>query len=278
MAKNFSGFEIINWKNPDKDWNEDVVGHIGNTFWVIDGTGSSSDENIYPDFRTAPEGFAYRLSQGLEIYAADESRNLVNILADALQFCRDRSLMGNRMISNSDLPAASLVAIRIDENSIAEYLRLGDCEIYYPPANLLIDDKAHKKMDADVLAGPIRARMQELGVDKLQPEDFVDIIREKRELLMNTEGNWWVAVPDAQMAYRSEVGVIPIRPETSLYLWSDGFGNMFENYGAPLALLEREPVEIIADAIRKLEEKDESCRQFPRLRTYDDLSVIRIYL
>ena len=99
----FKGFEIVHHKNPDNEWNEDIVSSYGNTFWVIDGATSVNEERMYPSFNTDAEGFAFILSMAISKFATNPDLPLKEILRNAIQYTKDKSLIGDRKLAGLSL-------------------------------------------------------------------------------------------------------------------------------------------------------------------------------
>jgi hypothetical protein len=230
---------------------------------------------MYPEFNTDAEGFAFVLSEGLDRFALDETIPLREVLRSALEYARERCLVGDRKLPGADIPEGSVVMVRIGERSI-EWLRLGDCEIYYAPENFFSIDLRHGEICA-ASEVEIRQRRDDYGLRTIGLDRCVDIIRREREL-KNVEGGYWVAGPDPDLAEYAAVGELPRTPGSSIYLWSDGFGILFGRFGHAHSELETESTQRLASKVRETELEDFDRVKYFRVKQYDDLSVVRIYI
>lgn len=271
------GFETVCLAagNPGKNYNEDRIGHRKNVFWVIDGMTSLNSERIYPEYATDAEAFAVYLSEGL-FQHCDKKMPLRQILGIALRYTVEKSdiLKNGTVLAGCDMPSAGVVIIRVNEDVI-EYLRLGDSEICYPSSDFFSECRAHKAIDANTLH-KIHARMTGKNTNVFSLEFGLDLIKNARNKMNNPDG-YWVATPRAEGLPFAETGSIPNRGN-SIYLWSDGFGCLFENYGYSRDILQKKSISELSDIVRKIENNDPELKDHWRFKQHDDLSVIRVEL
>jgi hypothetical protein len=249
--------------NISKNYSEDRVGHRENVFWVIDGATSINDERLYTGYATDAEAFSAHLSEGLFLHAV-ENISLQELLGLAMEHSVGKSeiLRSDRKFSGHDMPSASVVIIRANGDTV-DYLSLGDSEIYYPEVGLFSESRVHKILDSTTLE-KIHARMAASSVEVFSREFGLDLIQKARDR-MNSPDGYWVATPRGEGLPFAEFGTVPNRGG-SIYLWSDGFGCLFESYGYSKDILRKKNIRELSGIVRKIENDDPGLKDHWRFK------------
>ena len=257
--------ETILEPNPGNDYCEDVLGYVDNLFWVIDGATGLYSERIYEDYRTDAEALANYLSEGIILNKSNG--NLKDILGGSIEYSMSKTIQDLKDYRLG--PSASVILARINLKDI-EVFRLGDAEIYYDQTGYHDFCLSHQNLDKNTLM-----LISQLKSDSENyKESRLELIRNARNK-MNTPNGYWVATPDG-------LGLEHGKYETflnlggNIYLWSDGFGCLFNNYQYNLGYVDGKGLNEVGRLIRDIEGADPRLEKYSRFKQHDDMAAIKI--
>ena len=262
-----------NCKKPTHKKSEDIIGHSGNTFWLLDGA-------------TPPLGIKNKklTQQYINMLNHSISKNTVSVLT--LKEILKNAIIDLRyefnricdLTTENYLPYSTVVLVRILENTI-EYLVLADSYL-----SICVDGKCHVISDQRLKSIATKERayvrsMREKGVSEISREYL-----ESREKLINKElkfqnnvNGYWVASLDPEAAEHAIYGIIDYKENYRIIAASDGMERLVSVFGFVNSLDElinkiiNEGEETIFDELRKLE-MDNSNFLKPVSSTHDDAS------
>jgi len=261
--------------------NEDVVGHLGDWAWVIDGATGVGAPLL--DAPSDAAWFAQEVDRALRsAIPSSGDRPTTDVLREVIADCR-RGLQQQQRREPSERherPSAAIAMVRITSGGL-EMSTLGDCRIAYRDRNgsaqlfgtsrieiferRTLDMAARLLRDAPALTS---AELRERLLPQLQAN--------RRH--MNTAGGYWVLNTDPEAADHMDQLTIPA-DGTTVALGSDGFLRLVELFevATPDDLLSLDlpaKVEARLNQLRRIEAEDPECRRHLRIKRSDDASFL----
>lgn len=266
-----------------KKFNEDICGHSGDRFWIMDGaTGLSKEQS----FHHASD--AYWLVQLYHDYFEKHEigcRSLSAYIKDAIasvasEAARIRSI---ETIPGYSLPTSGLFFCQFKGGHLS-YLQLGDCKclISSRGQTRLIGESKLEELDADVLERTIE--LQKRGVHSYQDiwDDLLPLLKQNRSMANRSDG-YWILGFDERAADYAVQGQIEVDPGDRLLLMTDGYTRLFDIFDSTMAvdlpdLSAKIGLPGMIERLRTLEVDDTDCVKYARIKCHDDASALLIDL
>lgn len=264
--------------------NEDVVGHVSDAAWVIDGasgvggalTGAPSDA----------AWFAQQASRELAAALATQGGcSTGTILRHVMERCR-AAFQGVALRSPEgahELPSAAFAMVRLVEGRV-EFTTLGDCRIIHAGEDgraRVFGETALAAIEARTLDAARRILAAEPDIspaglrDRLMPQ-----LRVNRRL-MNRPDGYWVLGLDPDAADHVDTASVPIGAGGRFGIASDGFLRLTEIFdiATPEDLLAVDSEAAFARRmaeLRAVEAALGSLGDYPRVKVHDDASFVHL--
>lgn len=261
--------------------NEDVVGSQGDWAWVIDGATGVSDARI--DGISDAAWFARQIDASLRAVAdRSATKSMVDVLRAVIQDCRQalEQQWGRSERERHERPSASIALVRY-RSARLELATLGDCRIVYRDRDgetrlfglSRIPHFESRTLNAAkrILEETPEITPEELRV-RLRPQ-----LRANRRW-MNVPGGYWVLSTDLEAAYYANTLVIHAEG-TQAALCSDGFLRLVDLFARAslddlVAIHDQETAAARLRELRAIESEDALCRNYLRLKSSDDASIL----
>ncbi|MDE1825294.1 MAG: hypothetical protein KGH61_02000 [Candidatus Micrarchaeota archaeon] len=276
--------DMVSEKNPSAKVNEDRA-YVGKRMaWVIDGATPLGVKN-YTKTASDTEWIAERLNR--EFLKADQGgeRWPATVLENAAvkirqEFFRVSGL--NELPPPAMMPSSQVAMLMWEEDERKlRYLMLGDSRIAISTPKITVElaDNRLQRFDAEAIAEMYKLQ-KTLGISHLEARKKIDSIVIDNRALMNRKDTYWMFVPDKKAVEHVRIGNIDVEEKMKVIISSDGFygaiGNMpgIESWEAMFKELERTDLKGMLARIRRYEESDSECREFPRFKKHDDASAV----
>jgi hypothetical protein len=263
--------------------NDDVGSALDHAAWVLDGTTGHHPVRLFPGpsdaawFAATADDLLRRLADTTE----DGSVLLTRLVDELAEACR-QSAVAPLDEGEADEPAASLALARICGDAL-ELTMLGDCKLLLQRREGVVEALEHSPVapfDAKVVDA-LRA-LQAAG--ETDPARIAPRLRDlilANHRLKNRSGGYGVLAQDPACIGFAEVGRRPAGEMAHLLLASDGFYRLVDIYRLFSAegLLQAALADGLAPlyaTLRRVEDADPQCLQFPRLKARDDATALLI--
>lgn len=256
--------------------NEDCLGFLGNTFWVIDGATDVFDHHYFSESDDTA-WYVRELNKSI-LNHIDSGLGLREILINAVKQIKcavEREHPHIKKVNGWELPSFAIAMGRI-KDSCFEYYVLGDCGIYLftgKEDQIITDTRISSisQINRDNLANALEDNINDQGEKQ---------IYQKTRMLMNQEDGYWIGSLDGKGLEHAIEGKIKVdRAYMRCLCYSDGFSealDVFKISGYSHALFEGDNVEQIIKELRKKQEEDIHREIHLRVRKKDDLTVMLI--
>lgn len=264
--------------------NDDVGTALAHAAWVLDGTTGHHPVRLFPGPSDAAwfAATADDLLRRLADTPGDGRALLQRLVSELTDACRRSALAP--LDGEVDEPAASLALVRVRDDRL-ELIMLGDCKLLMRRPDGTVEALDHSKVapfDAKVVDA-LRA-LQAAG--ETDPARIAPKLRElilANRRLKNRPGGYGVLADDPACIAFAEIGNRPAADVTHILLASDGFYRLVDTYGRYSAegLLQAARSEGLASlyaALRRIEDADPQCLQYPRLKARDDATALLLGL
>jgi hypothetical protein len=256
---------------------EDRLGIEGRLAWVLDGA------TPLPDVSTSAAGsdavwLVDTLSAGLRALAVrglGGSETLNDLLEEALSSvcsAAERELAGQ-----PEVPPSAAIGLLWNHPDNVEYCLLADVTVHFSgPARTHTDrrvDRANERVAARFRRLLAKTGSYDRSFNAVRRE-----LRSTRLTLMNKPGGYWVASVLPEAAKQSIHGYQDRRAAGRVLCCTDGFSRLWDTFGlygsAGEVLSSPRPLsELVAD-LRRHEDSDPECVQFPRWSVHDDAAAM----
>jgi len=267
--------------------NDDVVGHVADTAWVIDGATDIGDVPLV-DSRSDAAWFAATLDDWLRARALDLPPRLEDVLPDvtehaAQEFAR---LARRPPTGRFEHPSAAGLLIRVAGPEL-EYVALGDCSLLVEAADGAVvrygitDDEAGDAWLSQHLSTAARQTGPDAEPDPTQIRArLLPTLRKARERMNLLPGYGVFSITPPPQQYVT-CDRIPVREGARLLLASDGFMRLvdvFAEFSVKELLAEtfEHGVSKTIEHLRRVEEQDARCERHPRAKRSDDASALLV--
>ncbi len=260
--------------------NDDVVGHQGNSAWVIDGATDLCDEPLV-DPESDAAWLANLIGRWLTRHPlpprlGDIIPALTQDAAD--EFAKQRS---RPPVERFEHPSAAGLILRLDGTEL-EYLALGDCSLVVESSG---GDVVRYGVGDDTGDAGLADRLSDMGSDAtndgratIDREGLMPILRDGRRR-MNLAPGYGVFSITAPPSEHVVTERVQVATGTRLLLASDGFMRLVDVFQAySLAgLIEcafARGIPAMVDELRTMEREDAAGHRFPRAKCHDDASAL----
>lgn len=266
--------------------NEDRVGQIGTTAWVIDGATDVLEVPLLPGPSDAT-WFADALNHGFMKQAAKSTQNLEDIVEAATSEVRARfeEVSLRPAIKTHERPSAASILIRVAGDEI-EALGLGDCTLLAlseekPPFDIF-QPAERRVADAEIRSALAEVRSARSDAPQTGPQgiraELLPVLRAARDR-MNQPGGYGVFsidLPPAEFFLRASR---PTSTGDQFLLATDGFMRLVDLYGAYSLTrlgeaIRNDGLAHLLLALRKIETEDADCLRFVRAKAMDDATAM----
>jgi len=265
--------------------NDDVGTALHHAAWVLDGTTGHHPVRLFPGpsdaawFAATADALLRRLTD-----APGDGRALLQRLVDELMEACRQSALAPLDDGEVDEPAASLVLMRIRGDRL-ESIMLGDCKLLLQRRDGTVDALDRSKV-APFEAKVVEALRAMQAAGETDPARMAPRLREMilaNRRLKNRPGGYDVLADDPACIDFAEIGHRPAADVTHILLASDGLYRLVDTYGAysAEALLRAALADGLAPlyaALRRIEDADPQCLQYPRLKARDDATALVLAL
>ncbi len=271
----------------ERDWNEDRCdGWQSDNFghaWVIDGATGLVAKQYIEGARSDASWLADALQEHLR--RQDPSNralpNFQEILASlhCAYACRTK----NKQVPDFALPSAAAMYVRWNANPTPklEFSHLGDCSAVIAWADgsmQLIGSLAHGVWESHLNAKI--ADLNENGRDFSRP--LIDQLRETvvaNRQRMNQPDGYWIFGTDARAAEHIQQETVTVGSTGQILMMTDGFCRLIDPFQcySPAGLVETaqtKGLEALMHELREVENDDQLCIRFPRIKPYDDAAAL----
>jgi hypothetical protein len=260
--------------------NDDVGTALHHAAWVLDGTTGHHPVRLFP----GPSDAAWfaatvdALLRGLADTPEDGRALLQRLVSELTEACRHAALAP--LEGEVDEPAASLALVRIRGDRL-ELVMLGDCKLVLQRRDGTVEALDHSKV-APFEAKVVEALRAMQAAGETDPARMAPKLREMilaNRRLKNRPGGYDVLADDPACIAFAEIGHRPAADVTHILLASDGLYRLVDTYRVHSAegLLRAALADGLAPlytALRRIEDADPQCRQYPRLKARDDATAL----
>lgn len=250
-----------------KPRNEDLFRHTQRQAMLLDGSTNLGLYRNMPDASWFVEEFSK--SFFMEDPDTETQLRLAAAMDRVAQMCLKNTGIDPRTTNLT--PSASLLLLE-EKGDQLELYALGDCSfvVYYrdgrPPERF----RDHR---VDPFDGSVLAAMEEMaartGMDILataQTEKIRGMLAANRSKMNTPEGYWILAFSKEALQHLRKWS-LPKEAVSHVLLFSDGFDWMAEDF---LRQIPAEPLSVLCQKLRRMEEADRNCNRYPRFHTHDD--------
>ncbi len=184
-------------------------------------------------------------------------------------------------IEKIDLPSASISIIRLNNNRL-EVFSLGDCTtiIKYKTAEIItVYDNTVTKLDNEVIEEMINLRKRK-GINIIDTRNLVNELLIKNRYKKNTENGYWILGFEKEAVKHAYYKEFDLEKIDKVYMMSDGMAEYYEELGIVSSVnefideLDTKGVDTLYREMRKVQEEDNLCNKYPRIKPKDDASLI----
>lgn len=265
--------------------NDDVGTALAHAAWVLDGTTGHHPVRLFPGPSDAAwfAGTADDLLRRLADRPAGGRALLQRLVSGLTEACR-RSALAPLDDGEVDEPAASLALVRLHDDRL-EVTMLGDCKLL-----LLHRDGSVEALDRARVA-PFEAKVVDAlramqGAGETDPARMAPKLRDlilANRRLKNRPGGYDVLADDPACVDFAEISHRAAAEVAHILLASDGLYRLVDTYGRYSAegLLQAALADGLSSlyaALRRIEDADPQCLQYPRLKARDDATALLLKL
>lgn len=264
--------------------NEDAFGICEHGAWVLDGssgltkthiTGSGSDTKWFVD---RWNDYLYR--------NINKKVSLQEIMHEGIVHIGSnfRELQGEIKLEYIDFPSLAISIIRFGDRCI-EYFTLGDCCILYSNNGTIqqvFDDRV------SMLDKRVVEKMKYLHKTRnISISDARDLCTEdlkNNRYLKNSSEGYWIIGMEGEAVYHALSGNITVDNEIGICIATDGFSQYYDTLGLAqnkeefFMKVQNTSAEDLLFQLRKAQESDEFCDEYPRLKKSDDATLVYLKL
>ncbi len=267
---------------PGKDANDDIAGHSGNVFWLMDG----ATELTPPPHGCNAAWHVGQLHRAFEDILHAEPKIALPALASRAIADVARKFFATTGLDASApqdaRPFATLILCRCDAGTL-DYLIVCDSTLAVigPERTAVLTDP--RLGDLKALA-PLDTLLK--GGSGFNSPAFKAAMRNVYDHVfgyINAAGGFDVIGQDAGVVDRAVTGTIALEPGDTVLLMSDGFTRavdtlaLYPSWAALVTALKSEGPQAIIDRIRAAERADGDGRRFPRPGIHDDATVLALW-
>lgn len=263
---------------------EDVAGHLGNTFWVLDGAGTPArwqfegqDLPAADLVETIDRAFCTTLLQ-------DPQASLRKMLRQA-----QRAAFANIRKRHPDTPFARLLTavphsavmlVRVHRDRL-EFAALQDVSLLVQvrpgSAPLELRDVRQECFNATYYAA-LAEELPSKGAESAEYNHILDVMVDRERRLRNHKNGFFTFTGVSPSERSVWSGQVALDPGASLVLASDGGARFWTTFEGDKADMFRLGLEDLAEVVRRLEGKDPLAQRFPRIEVTDDIALLRVTL
>jgi len=268
---------------PSRTVNDDLAGHAGNVFWLMDG----ATQLVQPDHGMDAAWHVGQLAKAFEeALAAQPDMDLAKMARESIakvsaQFCNATGLTPD---SPRDLrPFSTLILCRMaDDRKSLDYLLVCDSTLAVigPSGNTVVSDK---RIDlTDPLAGTDALLRAGFGFQSPEFKAEMRNVYNATGKLMNKAGGWDAVAQDPSVIDRAITGTIDLGLGDHILLMSDGFTravdtlDIYPSWELLLADIKEKGAGFVLDKIREVEAADANGQKHPRSSIHDDATALWI--
>lgn len=257
--------------------NEDLWGQAGDYVWLLDGATGLGPSRF--DEMTEAEWFVAQVSA----YLQDAKGDTRTVLAGAINAARSAYAgLGEWPENPATLPSAGLMMVRRDGDEI-EFASLADVKAYVimtDGTRRVFGGGAIEALDARALEILRQVQADHGPLDLTAARVHLDPTLKAHRAKMNTEGGYWVLGLDPACLQGLEVTRLPAQSIRHILLATDGFYDLWEQYGADFdtvlaRLIDGEGDAVVAE-LRAIERADPDAVRYARFKLHDDASWVLI--
>jgi hypothetical protein len=264
-------------------YNEDIAGFVQGGAWVLDGATGITDSS-HTDSVSDGHWYVNEFDQYLRSNLSDWSMSLSKVIEEGIQTVRNR-FYDNQSCRNIDTaaePSATAAIVRWN-NETLEYFVLCDSH-FVSTKNGEVEMWETDDRIQQFEPKPLNRMkyFQELGYGfRDARKQILPLLRATRRD-KNTNSGYWVLSFDPDAAQAGIKGEIPIDSATNIHLYTDGFFRLidrfhyFQTVQELIDALQTEGVPLLLDTLRKIEDSDPECQEYPRFKPCDDVTVVNI--
>lgn len=264
--------------------NEDIFGVCHHGAWVLDGSTGLTKVNV-----TKSDSDAMWLVKQWNEYLyknINNDMNLYEIIHAGIAHTKEnfRKLQGRNKLDYIDLPSSSISIIRYNHEYL-EYFILGDCCILYKDSDRVqrIYDDRVSRLDKRVIERITEIReTKKVSALEARLMCLEDLKRNRQ--LKNTREGYWVLGFDEEAVCHALTGKLAVHNKINICMITDGFSqyydtfNLAENEAEFFKKLENEDVKDLLLQMRRVQDMDEFCEKYPRLKKSDDATLVYLEL
>ena len=276
--------DMVSEKSPSAKVNEGRAKVGERMAWVIDGATPLGGNN-YTKTASDAEWIAQKMHAEFIKADSGSERWLSAVLENAAVKIHHEFLgvSGLKALpSSTEVPCAMVAMLSWEEDERnLRYLLLGDVRIaiHTEKITVVIADDRLQRFDSEALA-EMHKLQKTLGISHFEARKKIDSIVLDNRYLMNRKDTYWMFTPDTAPISHLRLGNINVEENTKVLIASDGFyGPIGSMPGVPslemmFKELERTDLKGMLARIRRYEESDPECLEFPRFKKEDDASAV----
>ncbi|MCL2384820.1 MAG: protein phosphatase 2C domain-containing protein [Alphaproteobacteria bacterium] len=267
--------------SPDRAVNEDRVGWLDTTAWIIDGATGLTEERLLPG-ETDAAFFADIVFSAFEEHLRSPASGLWCLVSESIKeaFDANANFSAEKSI---ELPAAAAAGVRLD-GFVLETFNIGDC------VTLIRDREGGvcrfgssevQKFDNRVVA--LMTALREQGFEYPSITQHMKRQIAINRMSANTQEGYWVIDPTSKWIDHVQTNRTNVEGPCQLLLMSDGFyraRDVYNIFSTDSALfteaLLSDGLKRIQNRIREIEKRDTNCEAYPRIKASDDSSALLI--
>ncbi len=262
--------------------NEDLANSSRFGAWVLDGATNLGDKALLPGDSDAL-WFVDSVNSAFSRLADNRESSLKEIVKQTLEKVR-RDFQNTALhvpTARHEEPSAGMVFARILNNQL-ELGVLGDCKAIVRTkavGSLEMGQSFLEELDAHTIREMVRLR-EEFGTADPQQlrQEIMPILRQNRAK-MNTPDGYWLLGLNPESADHVTSKKAEFSEHDRALLMTDGFYRLIEPFKAftPEGLIEQaesQGLEELYELLRTIEQKDENCIKYPRIKRHDDATAL----
>lgn len=261
--------------------NEDIFNITDRAAWVLDGATGLTNSNI-SGFKSDANWYVEKWNEYLSKNISKQEP-LKEIIRAGIKEIREEYSKFNGFYSLSGLayPCAAISVVRLLSENEIEYFVLGDCTLLLKndKEELEIYDRKLEQLE-DKIIEKIICEKNKNNINLLDAKELcLEDIRNTR-LLKNKKSGYWILELNEEAVNHALTGVISVNKSSRICMMSDGFSqyydtlNIVKNSNEFMTLLEENTIENLLADIRKVQESDNMCNKYPRLKKGDDSTIV----
>lgn len=267
--------------NTSPFYNEDLCGHLGNTFWVLDGASSPDrllNGGAVPDAQWLVRCLDALLRTNL---TKTPELGLADLLIRCEESMHDQVLAGCVGIDPARayqlVPHTTVVLLRI-HGQHAEYLLLQDSSllVFDGLAIREIKDRRQDELNATFYAEQDAALATGNGFSGPVFNASLYRMVDAERLVRNQPGGFWTFTGLRGAAAEAVCGRVELHAGSAFVLASDGAARYWEALGLPPQDAFTQPLDELLRQVRKAESADPYGQGYPRTSIHDDMALLRV--